>query len=180
MSFRFPYLSIDIETTGLDRQKVHVLQLAAVYDNGKDLDELPTFDRVIKWPVITHAEEYAMNLNKELLERGFKKQNIVSINQCRTEFYAWLGKISPGSLRFTPAGKNVQGFDIPILENPVNQFFFDRFLRRTLDPGSMYTDEFDHIPTLGEINKVTGRSPVTHNALDDCWDVVYAIRHKWL
>jgi hypothetical protein len=179
MSFRFPYLSIDIETTGLDRQKVHVLQLAAVYDNGKDLEDLPTFDRVIKWPVITHAEEYAMNLNKDLLERGFKKQNIVSINQCRDEFNKWLDKIAPGSSRFTPAGKNVQGFDIPILENPVNQFFFKRFLRRTLDPGSMYTDEFDHIPTLDEINSVTGRSPVTHNALDDCWDVVYAIRHKW-
>ena len=180
MSFRFPYLSIDIETTGLDRQKVHVLQLAAVYDNGKDLEELPTFDRVIKWPVITHAEEYAMNLNKDLLERGFKKQNIVSINQCRDEFRKWLEKIEPGKSRFTPAGKNVQGFDIPILENPVNKFFFDRFLRRTLDPGSMYTADFDHIPTLDEINSVTGRSPVTHNALDDCWDVVYAIRHKWL
>ena len=180
MSFRLPYLSIDIETTGLDRQKVHVLQLAAVYDNGKALEELPTFDRVIKWPVITHAEEYAMNLNKDLLERGFKKQNIVSINQCRDEFKKWLDKIAPGSSRFAPAGKNVQGFDIPILENQVNKFFFDRFLRRTLDPGSMYTDDFDHIPTLGEINDVTGRSPVTHNALDDCWDVVYAIRHKWL
>ena len=52
MDFRFPYMSIDIETTGLDRQKVHVLQLSAVYDNGKDIGDLPTFDRVIKWPVI--------------------------------------------------------------------------------------------------------------------------------
>jgi len=178
--FRFPYLSIDIETTGLDRQKVHVLQLAAVYDNGKDLDELPTFNKVIKWPVISHAEEYAMNLNKGLLERAFKKQNIVSINQCRDEFRKWLLEIEPAkSSRFTPAGKNIQGFDIPILENPVNQFFFDRFLRRTLDPGSLYSDEFDHIPTLDEINKLTGRDAVSHDALDDAWDVVYAIRRKW-
>ncbi len=177
--FRFPYLSIDTETTGLDRQKSHVLQLAAVYDNGKALEDLPTFNRVIKWPVISHAEEYAMNLNKKLLDRAFKKQNIVSITQARKEFYDWLDKIAPKDSRFTPCGKNLQGFDIPILENPVNQFFFSKFLRRVLDPGTMYADEFDHIPTLDEINKLTGRTAVSHDALDDAWDVVYAVRRKW-
>jgi hypothetical protein len=176
--FRFPYLSIDIETTGVDRQKSHVLQLACVYDNGKDLAELPTFSRVIKWPVISHAEEYAMNLNKELLERAFKKQNIVSIDQARSEFVIWQDKIQRTG-RFTPAGKNIQGFDIPILENPVNMFSCRRFLRRVLDPGSMYSDEFNHVPTLGEINRLTGRDEVSHDALSDAWDVVYAIRRKW-
>ena len=71
-------------------------------------------------------------------------------------------------------------FDMPILSNDVNAFNLRRFLHRALDPGSMYTKEFNHIPTLDEINTVTGRKPVTHNALDDCWDVVYAIRYKWL
>jgi oligoribonuclease (3'-5' exoribonuclease) len=176
--FRFPYLSIDIETTGLDTQKVHVLQLAAIYDNGKAPEELPTFNKVIKWPVITHAEEYAMNLNKKLLERAFKKQNIVSIEQARAEFVAWLGEIQPNG-RFTAAGKNVQGFDMPILKNPVNQFSLRRFLHRALDPGSMYAEDFDHVPDLTEINRLTGRDAVSHNALDDAWDVVYAIRQKW-
>ncbi len=176
--FRFPYLSIDIETTGLDRQKSHVLQLAAVYDNGKDLEELHTFNQVIKWPVISHAEEFAMNLNKKLLERAFKKQGIVSIDQCRTEFALWLDKVQPGG-KLTAAGKNVQSFDVPILKNPVNQISMRRFLIRALDPGSMYTDEFNHIPTLDEINRLTGRDAVSHDALDDAWDVVYAIRRKW-
>ncbi len=176
--FRFPYLSIDVETTGLDRQKVHVLQLAAVYDNGKDMNDLPTFDRVIKWPVITHAEEYAMNLNKKLLQRAFKKQNIVSISQARKEFIEWLDRIQPNG-KFTAAGKNIQSFDLPIMENPVNQFSLRRFLVRALDPGSMYTDDFNHIPTLDEINVLTGRQAVSHDALDDAWDVVHAIRYKW-
>ncbi len=176
--FRFPYLSIDIETTGLDRQRSHVLQLAAVYDNGKDLEDLPTFDRVIKWPVISHAEEYAMNLNKKLLERAFKKQGIVSIEQARSEFVLWLDEVQPNG-RFTPAGKNIQDFDMPILRNPVNMFSCRRFLHRALDPGSMYAEDFDHVPDLGEINRLTGRSAVSHNALDDAWDIVYAIRKKW-
>jgi oligoribonuclease (3'-5' exoribonuclease) len=178
VSFRFPYVSIDIETTGLDRQKVHVLQLAAVYDNGKDVEDLPTFDRVIKWPVISHAEEYAMNLNRGLLSRAYKNDRVVSINNARLDFENWLDKIQPSG-RFTAAGKNIQGFDMPILVNPVNDFNMRRFLHRALDPGSMYTDEFDHVPTLDEINTVTGRKAVTHDALDDAWDVVYAIRHKW-
>lgn len=176
--FKFPYVSIDIETTGLDRQKVHILQISAVFDNGRDLEELPTFDRVIKWPVISHAEEYAMNLNKGLLERAFNKQNIVSIDQARAEWVSWLDKIQ-GSGRFTAAGKNVQAFDLPILENPVNAFSLRRFLVRALDPGSMFAEDFDHVPTLDEINRLTGREVVSHNALDDAWDVVYAIRHKW-
>jgi len=178
MSFRFPYLSLDIETTGLDRQRSHVLQLAAVYDNGKDPGDLPTFNKVIKWPIITHGEEYAMNLNKDLLLRAFNNQDIVSIQQARTDFSNWLDKVQPNG-RFTAAGKNIQGFDMPILQNPVNQFNFKRFLHRALDPGSMFTDDFDHIPTLDEINSLTGRNQVSHDALDDAWDIVYAVRYKW-
>jgi len=176
--FRFPYVSIDIETTGLDRQKVHVLQLAAVYDSGQDIEDLPTFDRVIKWPVISHSEEYAMNLNRGLIRRAYQNDRVVSIEQARLDFEKWLEKVQPSG-RFTAAGKNIQGFDMPILVNPVNRFGMRRFLHRALDPGSMFTDEFDHIPTLDEINSVTGRKAVTHDALDDAWDVVHAIRYKW-
>ena len=52
MSFRFPYLALDLETTGLDRQQSHVLQLAAIYDDGRNLGDLPTFDVVIKYPTV--------------------------------------------------------------------------------------------------------------------------------
>lgn len=178
MSFRFPYLSLDVETTGVDIQRVHVLQLAAVYDNGKPLQELQTFDAVIAWPTITYGEEYAMNLNKHLLERADRNDRVVNVGTARENFEKWLAVVQPEG-RITVAGKNAAGFDLPILTNNVNRFFFRRFLRRVLDPGSMYTEEFDHIPDQGEINKLIGRQPVSHDALDDCMDVVHAIRHKW-
>ncbi len=178
MSFRFPYVALDIETTGLDRQKSHVLQLAAVYDNGRKLEDLPTFNRVIKWPVITHGEEYAMNMNRGLLLRAYENRDIVSINQAREEFSKWLDKVQPNG-KLTAAGKNVQGFDLPILQSPVNQFNLRRFLHRVLDPGSLFTGQFNHVPTLAEINMLTGREEVSHDALDDSWDVVHAIRYKW-
>ncbi len=183
MDFRFPYISIDIETTGLDRQKSHVLQLAAVYDNGKDVGDLPTFDRVIKWPVISHGEEYAMNLNRGLLRMAYQtdplNDRVTFIENVRLDFEKWLDQVQPLG-RFTAARKNIQGLEMPILVIPVNRFNMRRFLHRSLDPGSMYTDEFDHIHTLTELNTVTGRQAVTHDALNDAWDVVYAIRHKWL
>ena len=176
--FKFPYISIDVETTGIDVNRVHVLQLAGIYDDGSHIESLSTFDVVIRWPVIYHGEEFALNLNKGLLERAYKKDRVVSIEEARESFGKWLASVQPRG-RFTPAGKNLQGFDMPILGNPVNDFNLRRFNRRSLDPGSMFAEDFDHVPTLDEINKVTGRQAVSHDALDDCMDVVYAIRHKW-
>jgi oligoribonuclease (3'-5' exoribonuclease) len=173
--FRFPYVSIDIETTGLDKQKSHVLQIAAIYDNGKALEELATFNRVIKWKNLGYGEEYAMTLNKRLLEQD---KGTVSVARAREDFISWLSRVQPKG-RLTAAGKNVQGFDLPILTNPVNGFKMDRFLRRVLDPGSMFAEDFNHVPNLSEINNITGRKEVSHNALEDAWDVVHAIRYKW-
>ncbi len=179
MSFRFPYLSVDIETTGVDLERSHVLQLAAVYDDGRPLEELPTFNRVVRWKVITYGEEYAMNLNRHLLEKTFSvNDDYPTISAVQAAFGSFLYQVQPEG-KITPAGKNVAAFDVPILKNPTNGFAWRRFNRRALDPGSMYTEEFDHIPSLGEINKYLGREAVTHDALDDCWDVVHAIRHKW-
>ena len=176
--FMFPYVSIDVETTGTDIDKCHVLQLAAVYDDGSHVESLSTFNVVIRWPVLYHGEEYALNLNKGLLERAYKKDRVIFIEEARESFDKWLYSVQPEG-RLTPAGKNLQGFDMPILGNPVNAFYLKRFNRRSLDPGSMFAEDFDHVPSLGEINKVTGRKAVSHDALDDCMDVVYAIRHKW-
>ena len=178
MSFRFPYLALDVETTGLDRQRSHVLQLAAIYDNGKPLEELQTFNEVLSWPLLRHAEEYAMHLNRHLLEQAFRKENVLVPEEARSRFAEFLNRVQPSG-RITAAGKNLAGFDIPILTNATNYFDFSRVNRRVLDPGSMFTEEFRHIPSLDELNKFLGRASVSHDALDDCWDVVHAVRYKW-
>lgn len=176
--FRFPYVSLDIETTGTDLNRSHVLQLAAVYDDGSHIDSLSNFNVVIRWPDIYYANEYALNLNRGLLARAYKKDRVISIEEAREQFDKWVDFVQPGG-RITPAGKNLQGFDVPILVNTVNDFNLRRFNRRSLDPGSMFAEDFDHVPSLNEINKLTGRKAVSHDALDDCMDVVYAIRYKW-
>ena len=178
MSFKFPYLSLDIETTGLSRERSHVLQLAAIYDDGSPLEQLKTFDVVIKWPVITYGEEYAMHLNRHLLERAFNNEDVVSLEEAQTAFRDFLYVVQRQG-KITIAGKNAGGFDIPILKNPTNNFDTSRFLYQALDPGSMFSEDFDHLPRLGELNALTGRPAVSHDALEDAWDVVHAIRYKW-
>jgi hypothetical protein len=175
MSFRFPYLALDIETTGLDRDKAHVLQLAAIYDNGGAIGRLPTFNRVVLWPSITYGTPYALNLNARL----FAVKDAKPIDQVREEFMSFIDAVK-GQSRLFVAGKNVGSFDVPILTNPVNGFDFGkRIFHRFLDPGSMFTEYFQHIPTQDEINKLIGRGSVSHDALDDAWDVVHAVRYAW-
>ncbi len=176
--FRFPYVSLDIETTGTDVNAAHILQLAAVYDDGSHIDSLSNFNVVIRWTEIRYANEYALNLNRGLLEKAYKKDGVISIGEAREQFGKWADSVQPKG-RLTPAGKNAQGFDMPILRNAANDFNMRRFNRRSLDPGSMFAEDFDHVPSLDEINKLTGRGAVSHDALDDCMDVVYAIRYKW-
>ena len=48
-----------------------------------------------------------------------------------------------------------------------------------MDVGPMYYPDFGYVPCLGEINKITqGTNEVSHDALDDSFDVVMAVRHK--
>ena len=80
------------------------------------------------------------------------------------------------------AGKNVGTFDLVIARN---QGFFlglgdiTQFLdHRHIDVGSMYYEEFGRNAGLNSINKLTGRTEVAHDALEDALDVVHAIRYK--
>ena len=64
------YVSIDIETTGLDLEKCEILSIGAVIEdtnNPLPLDQLPKFHVAIKRENIT-GSMFAINMNKELIE----------------------------------------------------------------------------------------------------------------
>lgn len=64
------YISIDIETTGLDREACQILSVGAVIEdtnNPLPLTELPTFHCAIKRSSV-YGELYALNMNKDLIE----------------------------------------------------------------------------------------------------------------
>lgn len=190
-----PYLSIDIETTGID-ERSEILQISGVLDNGGKIEELVTFDMPIKHESLDYCEPYALGMNAELLKKMMDKNFetfepklaasylVDFMEKMSTTYLDEKGK--PTKVMF--AGKNVASFDIPKLrkfiekhQNPHSGLLekFDKLTHyKTLDVGSLYYDVFGDNVSLSKINELTGRKEVSHNALDDAFDVVYAVRHK--
>ena len=196
-----PYVSLDIEPTGIG-DEAEVLQISAVLDEpGKPLEELSTFDLLLKHRKFDYAEPYAMVLNTELLKiiaKG-KDDRLVYPKQAIERFILQLDVWKNTILNYDEAnglgmkgkvmiaGKNVSGFDKPKMlacaerhsGKSLRQELNSKWLHRAIDVGPMYMTDFGYIPSLDQINEMTGRTEVTHNALDDAFDVVHAVRHKF-
>ena len=188
------YVSIDIETTGIAEES-YILQIAAVADDLKSpISNLKTLDMPIKYNKITYAEPYALGMNATLLanmmQKDFKTFEPERALDCLVcfleEVQTSIGLDKRGNKsKVILAGKNVASFDIPKLRTMIAKYSpelmsrFDSVVHyKTLDVGSLYFDIFKYNPSLSEINKLTGRNQVSHNALDDALDVVYAVRYK--
>lgn len=221
-----PYISLDLESTGLDVEKVDIIELGAVLDDGiSPIDKLRKISMVIDLKKFNNAEVYALNMNKDILQeivdgKGKDTEDVFlefahmlecAVDLCvkydleHTNKYDYLftskndgdpAEIVKKKTKVEIAGKNAAGFDIPLFKNffkrnyPDTKFFYSilKLIHyKTLDPGPMYFPDFGYNPSLAEINKITGRGvieqgdgrmDVSHRALDDALDVVYAIRHK--
>jgi oligoribonuclease (3'-5' exoribonuclease) len=165
-----PYLSIDIETTGLDVARSQVLQVAAVYDDGGPIESLKKIDILVNPGPITYGEPFALQMNAGLLKR-IAAGEAKHLEDAQYTLRNWLLQFGT---KIPVAGKNAAGFDIPILRN--NGFPTEFFSHRVIDAGSVYFTKFGYSPSFSELNKYLGRPPVTHDALSDCFDVVHAIR----
>lgn len=171
------YLSLDIETTGLSIEKSLILEIAAVMI--VDQKDPLIFHNIIKYPVIEYGEPGALAMNGRLFAAmGSKTLTLPNLEQARENFRSFLAAAIEysGDKRLTVAGKNVASFDIPILRN--QGFSTTLFSHRCVDVGSLYLTDFGKVPSLSEINTLTGGSKVTHEALKDAFDVVRAIEFK--
>jgi oligoribonuclease len=64
------YVSVDIETTGLDTEKCEILSIGAIIEDTNKLlpiDQLPKFHIAIKRETIS-GSMFALNMNKDLIE----------------------------------------------------------------------------------------------------------------
>lgn len=196
------YVSLDIETTGLDPKKNQIVEVGAVLDSigsTTPIEDLPKFRAVL-----IHEEmvmgAYCASLHKGLWEEilevssmyhlELKKYGAHKYNEtlyCSPErfesfFKAWICEhIYLGidtEIKINIAGKNAGTFDIPFLEALPGWQGLIEFRRRVLDPAShciLPTDE--HIPDLQECLKRSGlESTVKHTAVDDALDIIRIIR----
>lgn len=171
------YISLDIETTGLDPVRCQVLEIALVWEDTDDIrpiEELPSFHCYVDHPEI-RGNAYALQMNQKILQeiaagKGVAAGNVSGLIQ---DFLTTVS--GSDTLRLTVAGKNVAGFDLPFLRNG-GLLQFDRFLHRVIDPGSVFVDWSKKcLPSLGDL---TGRK-VAHTALEDARDVIRILRRQY-
>jgi oligoribonuclease len=216
------YLSIDIETTGLDSESCQILSIGAIFeDTEKNLpfEEIPKFHVGILHEQIT-GSPFAINMNKDLIESIVhyqsakdqdEKNDLVHMKQMKflhkdevvESFYDFLydcglidskigdmvksvnGKVYPiltskmKPISINVAGKNFSTFDKIFLEKLPRWKQAIRIKQRILDPAILFIDwkEDKSLPSLDQCKQRANIDGiVTHNALEDAWDVVQLLR----
>ncbi len=185
------YISLDIETTGLNKNNCQVLQVAAVIDDfSSPIEELPRFVAFVNHENLKF-EPYALNLHMKtgLLQRYLDDKDKVEFTWVIRKLEDFLKVHYPlaEKEKYNVAGKNVAGFDLPFLiaqngntMTPVKHQFLDKISHRIIDPGTSFTNFVSDksVASLDVCKKRAGiiSSPVTHDALDDALDVVQVVR----
>lgn len=170
------YVSVDIETTGLDFKNHQIIEFGAVIDDFvTPLEELPTFTKVIyQFRVIGSPE--AIVMNHRIFKLMANGDDCVFIEHLAEVFGNWLKKYTARVL--PPAGKNYASFDERFLQK-VPGWNHLPLHRRSLDPGSMYFDPQKDVvvPEMQDCLGRAGLKPTAlHEALADALDVVRLIR----
>jgi DNA polymerase III epsilon subunit-like protein len=219
------YISLDVETTGLDPERCQILSIGAIIEDTKNplpFDDIPKFHCAILHNEIT-GSPFAINMNRKIVEgissyqnakdQGYKDfiehsrgMKFFPQEEVVKEFYYFLydnglvreedlnksnyfegrnGKmypmitsnVKPVSVNF--AGKNFATFDKLFLERLPRWKQVIRPRQRVIDPAILFVDwNLDEtLPGLAlckERAKVDGI--VTHDALEDAWDVIQILR----
>lgn len=180
------YVSIDLETTGLNSHNCQVLEIGAVCDDlSHSFNGHPCqiFHRFVSHHDY-YGEPFALALNQQILytlARG-TDPDICDVHDVADQFAGWLA-----ALGFNPeipvvaAGKNFAGFDKPFLTKLPRFEAVVKLHHRCLDPGSMYFDPTrdEIVPSTQEcLNRAGIDTEVSHTAVEDALDVCRLIRWK--
>lgn len=186
------YVSIDIETTGLDPKNDQILQIGAIIEDTSkclEFDEIPKFDRLIRHERIT-GSPYALAMNAGLIAKLSDSVYGIPAEVAVLQLYAWIIEhagipMSPNlKLRPVWAGKNVALFDLQFLKNISNWGSYFEGSNRVLDPAILFTDWEKDVrpPSLQDCLRRAGFSDqrvVTHDAVSDAWDIICCLRKAY-
>lgn len=229
------YVSIDLETSGLNPDKHQILTFSGILeDTSKVLsyDDIPKFNIYVIREEIT-GSPFAINMNSSIIEMISKytntrdqeeKMNLrnivggIFLYEYEIPFYLYLWfliyhegrtdqelidllhspewgsrknsiipqisdiRYSNSKIGCNAAGKNFSSFDKKFIDKIEKIYDFIYFRQRVLDPSPLYinweTDETS--PDLSTCKKRAGLNEyVSHDSLDDAWDVIELFRKKY-
>lgn len=191
------YVSLDLETTGLDSNLHQIIEIACVIDDlscPPEIDYLrkcESYHKIVRHPNYNfspHAMKMHMRngLLDELLGNAYvDSADVAGADQVGGLLMNWLIKSDLHDPFSKPAvaGKNFARFDAPFLLK-LHGFSIGQewWHHRSLDVGSLYAKATDtELPSTEECLKRAGlKSGGNHRAMDDALDVVRLVRHALL
>lgn len=179
------YISIDIETTGLDPDNCQILEFGAVIEDWvTPVEELPRFHCYIVHDVVKgNPKAFAMNgaiLNK-IADREGEDRGVryLTPQMLGFAFQHWLDDCGIDSgASIVAAGKNFSGFDRQFLERCPE--FHAKFKHRCIDPAMLFWNpETDEVPpsTKECMERAGIEGEVAHTAIEDALGIIRLVRY---
>lgn len=187
------YVSIDIETLGLDPLSHSIIQFGAVIEDTENvlpIEELPRFECLVSHRDY-HGTPYAMSLHNELFKElalgNLSSKLIIEHSKVAEEFAKFLKDNSiekkGGVYKINVAGKNFATFDKLFLEQLPDWKKHIQIVQRILDPAVLFWDPLkdESLPNLEECKRRAGfvATKVAHTAIEDAIDVIELLRTKY-
>lgn len=184
------YVSIDIETTGLNPSNCDIIEFAAVVDDlsvQNPIEKLPTFQTYVLRDSY-RGDPYALAMHSEIFKK-IAKWKEGKINVCEPKnllntfitFLTTLGGYETTPVKINVAGKNFANFDNKFL-SLLPDYYKVKINHRIIDPAILYFEPFTdkELPNTETCLKRAGlEATVTHTALEDALLVVKLLRHKF-
>jgi len=178
------YISIDLETTGLDPLQHDIIEFAAVVENT---EYSPPVDSLSYCSWHIGGPDDNMVWNRDTLDFHLKIGNLqrwqsvqaIPCGDLPMKFAEWLSFNGLAQEKILFAGKNVANFDIQFLKNLVGWDQI-KYHHRYLDPAMLYMEKGDdYPPSLQTCLERAMLDPlVKHEALADARQVIELLRRK--
>lgn len=176
------YISLDLETSGLDWTRHKVLEIGAVVDYPhRPIMECPAFERVIFHSELK-GEPIALAMNAGLLSR-MPEEGVLEERAWR-QFRDFIFTFNEdGGRKFNWLGQQVGSFDVQFLMFQMPNYEALGASHRMLDVGSMYAKQGEDMKSMGDLgNELARKCGITgnpHEALYDARVTLAMARYKW-